>query len=560
MAPNLVEGCIVLMRTMWFLRGGLVLAFVLASCAPPGADTVADSADKSLTATSWPTHTPSSASTKSATNIPLPTHTDIQATARTTDPPTAPPTNTATPLPQIAPTLPQTTEIKWEETSSPVGVQYEGANWIKIQAPRQRTILAVYFIPEGVGPFPVVVILHGTMGLREIHVQLAQDYAESGFVAIAGSWFGGHYKYAGGKKPPVKTEHSDDIDWPDGPDIKVGTHQEAVEDVVALVDAARTLPSADPSRIGLYGHSRGSTAAIATAASGIDIQAVVAVAGYPKNISFRKLEAPMLVLQGTDDKLVSPEQALQFEEKLNALAKTVMIHIIEGGPHDGHTTLPWSMEVLNIASSFYSEYLNNSYTPKSLPTDTPLPPPTPTATPTPVETATPTEVYEPSGPTLGQQLWRFKTGDWVHSSPAISGGAVYVGSDDGHLYALDAGTGQEKWKFKTDDRRVRSRPAISDGVVYFGSDDRHLHALDAGTGQEKWKFPTGTFGRIDSSAAISEGVMYVGSYDGHLYALDAGTGHQKWKFPTGDRVHSSPVISGGVVYFGSRDNYLYALK
>ncbi len=42
------------MKTMWFLRIGLVLAFTLASCAPSTTDTVADGADKSATATSHP--------------------------------------------------------------------------------------------------------------------------------------------------------------------------------------------------------------------------------------------------------------------------------------------------------------------------------------------------------------------------------------------------------------------------------------------------------------------------------------------------------------------------
>jgi len=34
------------MRIIWFLSGGLVLAFVLAACASPDADTMADRADK----------------------------------------------------------------------------------------------------------------------------------------------------------------------------------------------------------------------------------------------------------------------------------------------------------------------------------------------------------------------------------------------------------------------------------------------------------------------------------------------------------------------------------
>ena len=190
------------------------------------------------------------------------------------------------------------------------------------------------------------------------------------------------------------------------------------------------------------------------------------------------------------------------------------------------------------------------------PTDSPVPPTAPVAA---MFRGGPerTGVYEPGGPTLGRQLWKFKTGDFVDSSPAISSGMVYFGSYDDHLYALDAGSGQEKWKFKTGDG-IWSPPAISGGVVYFGSYDNYLYALDAGSGQEKWKFKTGA--RVYSSPAISGGVVYFGSLDSHLYALDASSGQEKWKFKTGGWVRSSPAISGGVVYFGNLDSHLYALK
>ena len=45
--------------------------------------------------------------------------------------------------------------------------------------------------------------------------------------------------------------------------------------------------------------------------------------------------------------------------------------------------------------------------------------------------------------------WKFKTGDWISSSPNVSEGVVYFGSNDKHLYALDIKTGEEQWKFKT---------------------------------------------------------------------------------------------------------------
>jgi len=53
---------------------------------------------------------------------------------------------------------------------------------------------------------------------------------------------------------------------------------------------------------------------------------------------------------------------------------------------------------------------------------------------------------------------------------------VYFGSNDNHLYAVDANTGEEKWKFETGDSV--SSPAVLDGVVYFGSQDNHLYAVD----------------------------------------------------------------------------------
>jgi outer membrane protein assembly factor BamB len=53
---------------------------------------------------------------------------------------------------------------------------------------------------------------------------------------------------------------------------------------------------------------------------------------------------------------------------------------------------------------------------------------------------------------------------------------VHIGSLGGYLYAVDIKTGQEKWKFKTEDM-VTSSPAISGGMVCFGSGDGHLYAV-----------------------------------------------------------------------------------
>ena len=61
--------------------------------------------------------------------------------------------------------------------------------------------------------------------------------------------------------------------------------------------------------------------------------------------------------------------------------------------------------------------------------------------------------------------WSFVTGDYVHSSPAVANGVLYVGSDDGHLYALNPATGALDWS-QTLDQYVFSSPAVANGIVY----------------------------------------------------------------------------------------------
>ncbi len=154
--------------------------------------------------------------------------------------------------------------------------------------------------------------------------------------------------------------------------------------------------------------------------------------------------------------------------------------------------------------------------------------------------------------------WRFRAGDSISSSPAVGGdGTIYIGSDDGNLYAL-APDGKEKWRFKTNDRVVSS-PAIGpDGTIYIGSLDGRLYAVKP-DGQEKWRFHTE--GPIYSSPAVAaDGVVYIGSDDGSLYAVTPD-GTQRWRFKTNGEVRSSPVIGPtGTIYVASRDGTLYAIR
>ncbi len=188
----------------------------------------------------------------------------------------------------------------------------------------------------------------------------------------------------------------------------------------------------------------------------------------------------------------------------------------------------------------------------------------------------------------GRQIWKRETGGPAPCTPAVANGIVYAGSYDGKFYALDAKTGATKWKFATEGERrfeakgmhgaqpknqtmadqfdvFLSSPVVVEGVVYFGSGDGNLYALDAGTGDLKWKFKAGDV--IHASPAYADGVLFVGSWDSYFYAVDAATGKEKWRFHGGEdpAIHnqvgfqSSAVVANGVVYVGCRDSNLYAL-
>lgn len=155
----------------------------------------------------------------------------------------------------------------------------------------------------------------------------------------------------------------------------------------------------------------------------------------------------------------------------------------------------------------------------------------------------------------GEEKWKTTIGaGWSsESSPAVVGGTVYIGSRDNNIYALDATTGNVKWKHFTGGG-VHSSPVVLDGVVYIGSADLHLYVLDAQTGAEKWKYKTRKdYGGIFSSPAVSDGKVYL-----DIYVLDT-----KNKEEVDDGVYQggwcSPTICGGTVYWSNDDKkHIYA--
>jgi outer membrane protein assembly factor BamB len=162
----------------------------------------------------------------------------------------------------------------------------------------------------------------------------------------------------------------------------------------------------------------------------------------------------------------------------------------------------------------------------------------------------------PANPGAPSLRWKFKTGGFVGSSPAIDKGGVFFGSQNQDVYSVDATTGTEKWHFETG-KIVFSSPAVADGVVYVGSHDSNLYALNESSGKERWRAKTGA--EVESSPTVDGNLVYVGSNDGKVYAFDRTSGFERWRFETGQPVFSSPTVVGRTLYVGSRDDNVYAL-
>ena len=171
----------------------------------------------------------------------------------------------------------------------------------------------------------------------------------------------------------------------------------------------------------------------------------------------------------------------------------------------------------------------------------------------------------------------------IYAAPVVADGLVFAAPmrptfSHGALWALDAQTGERRWK-TTDLGTLVAPPAVSDGIVVVNASyPFEAIAFDAATGETLWRQQT-VFGSAEgenfqgTAPVIADGIAVVSSAGdtlqgdrlGKLWAFDLGTGHIVWTRP---QTWSRPAVDGGTVFVGddmwapggmSRGNHLLAI-
>ena len=162
----------------------------------------------------------------------------------------------------------------------------------------------------------------------------------------------------------------------------------------------------------------------------------------------------------------------------------------------------------------------------------------------------------------GKEAWKFETEGEIHAGVNLwkdKGGRTFalIGSYDNNLYCLEAATGKKVWSFETTNY-VNGAAAIYDGQIVFGGCDGMLYVVDLTTGKEVKHIEVGSY--IGNNIAADKGVAYVAHYGNKVAAFSFGDGKMLWQYGERDfPYYAAPALSAKWVIAGGRDKRVHGI-
>lgn len=169
-------------------------------------------------------------------------------------------------------------------------------------------------------------------------------------------------------------------------------------------------------------------------------------------------------------------------------------------------------------------------------------------------------------------VWKHKLSQGGNpSTPIVGDGKVFIGSTDGHLYAIDAYKGTTKWMYTAGAGLNVYTPAIdtSKGIVIFACSDNNVYGIQSSSGKCLWKQSIDQPPQTWQAPLVDHGSVYIVTKKfwatPYIYSIDTATGRINWRrtvnvistYDVWDEAYY-PAVYNGILYLSGRcDNYWY---
>jgi outer membrane protein assembly factor BamB len=124
------------------------------------------------------------------------------------------------------------------------------------------------------------------------------------------------------------------------------------------------------------------------------------------------------------------------------------------------------------------------------------------------------------------ETWSVALGGTAAPDPIVAYGKVYVAPTDGIVRALDQARGTVIWSFDSGGTMSGTAPTAANNLIYVGNENGDLYALSASTGSMAWVRHLGL--SISDSPIVSVGALYINAFAGSattfMYSLDPLSG------------------------------------
>ncbi|NTS76011.1 PQQ-binding-like beta-propeller repeat protein [Catenovulum sp. SM1970] len=155
-----------------------------------------------------------------------------------------------------------------------------------------------------------------------------------------------------------------------------------------------------------------------------------------------------------------------------------------------------------------------------------------------------------------QSLWFIDTGAPIHATAAVADNKVFIGNDEGNLFALATDTGEIIWQLAIGSNISGDIVAHNDSIIFL-TEGAELIALNIHDGSDVWRLDTraerilDTWDYHNNHPLIVNNELYLVSKSGYVMAINPNTGELLWEKNIGERLLGRPALYDNTLSFAS---------